>query len=97
MLWYHRALAQRAGLPAVTRLVRQFDYGNAATSGGLGARPFWVDGTLKISANEVAFLKRRCEGSLGVADRTTKLTKEIALAGQTPRWRLSAKTGSGVG
>lgn len=39
-------------------------------------------------------MQRLYEGRLGVADRTTNLTKAIALAEQTPRWRLSAKTGS---
>ena len=95
VMWYYRALAQRAGLPAITRLVRQFGYGNAETTAGVGARPFWVDGTLKVSANEqVAFLRRLYEGRLGVAERTTKLTKEIMIAERTPRWTLSAKTGS---
>jgi len=51
VLWYYHALARKAGLPAVGRLVTQFGYGNADTSGGVaGDRPFWIDGTLRISA-----------------------------------------------
>ena len=67
------------------------------TRGGLDKTgvPFWVDGTLRISANEqVAFLKRLYEGRLGLSDRTTRLTKEIMVAEETPTWRLSAKTGA---
>jgi beta-lactamase class D len=96
VLWYYHALAKKAGLPAEARLVKQFGYGNADTSGGVaGDRPFWIDGTLRISANEqVAFLKRLHDGQLGLTPRTTQLTKEIMLAEQTPRWTLRAKTGA---
>ncbi len=67
------------------------------TAGGFdGAEgPFWLDGTLRISADEqIAFLKRFYEGELGLSDRATTLTKNIMLADSTPRWRLSAKTGA---
>ncbi|PYS37600.1 MAG: hypothetical protein DMG14_20710, partial [Acidobacteria bacterium] len=52
-LWYYQVLARRAGMPVEQRFVRQFKYGNEDTRGGLSemGRPFWVDGTLRISAN----------------------------------------------
>ena len=87
VLWYYHALSKKAGLPAEARLVKQFGYGNADTSGGVaGERPFWIDGSLRISPNEqVAFLKRLHENRLGLSERTTRLTKEIMIAEQTPR------------
>jgi beta-lactamase class D len=96
VLWYYHALARKAGLAAVTRLVTQFAYGNADTSGGLdGTRPFWVDGTLRISADEqVGFLQRLHENRLGLSDRTVRLTKEIMVAEQSPAGTLRAKTGA---
>jgi beta-lactamase class D len=96
VLWYYHALARKAGLPAVTKLVKQFGYGNADTSGGVdGARPFWIDGTLRISANEqVAFLKRLHENRLGVSDRTARLTRELMVAERRPEGTLRAKTGA---
>ena len=96
VLWYYHALARKAGLPAVSRLVKQFGYGNADTSGGVaGDRPFWIDGTLRISANEqVAFLQRLHEHRLGVSDRTSRLTKEIMIAERRPEGTLRAKTGA---
>jgi beta-lactamase class D len=96
VLWYYHALAKKAGLPAEARLVKQFDYGNADTSGGVdGARPFWIDGSLRISANEqVAFLKRLHDGRLGLSARTDSLTKSIMIAEQTPAGTLRAKTGA---
>jgi beta-lactamase class D/beta-lactamase class D OXA-10 len=77
--------------------VRQFKYGNQDTHGGLKeiGHTYWVDGSLRISANEqIAFLRRFYEGKLGLSERTTVMTKQIMLAEQTPTYRLSAKTGA---
>ena len=96
VLWYYHALAKKAGLPAEARLVKQFGYGNADTSGGVdGERPFWIDGSLRISANEqIAFLKRLHDDRLGLSERTARLTKDIMVAEQTPAGTLRAKTGA---
>ena len=96
-LWYYQVLARRAGMPVEQRFVRQFKYGNEDTRGGLSemGRPFWVDGTLRISANEqVAFLRRFYEGRVGLSERTAKIAKQVMLAEETPNYRLSAKTGA---
>ena len=96
-LWYYQAMARRGGLATQRRFVEQFRYGNADVSGGLDTtgQPFWVDGTLRISADEqVEFLRRLYEGKLGLSERTTALTREIMLVEETPSWRLSAKTGA---
>jgi beta-lactamase class D/beta-lactamase class D OXA-10 len=96
-LWYYQAMARRLGLRAERVFVERFRYGNADTTGGImiAGNPFWVDGSLRISANEqVDFLRRFYDGRLGLSARTTKLTKEIMVAQETPAWRLSAKTGA---
>jgi beta-lactamase class D len=96
VLWYYHALAKRAGLPAQARLVKQFGYGNLDVRGGVdGPRPFWIDGSLRISAHEqIAFLQRLRDGKLGLSPRTDRLTKEIMVAEQTPAGTLRAKTGA---
>ena len=96
VLWYYHALSKKAGLPAEARLVKQFGYGNADTSGGVtDDGPFWIDGSLRISPNEqVAFLKRLHENRLGLSERTARLTKDIMIAEQTPQGTLRAKTGA---
>jgi beta-lactamase class D len=95
VLWYYHALAKKAGLPAETRFVKQFGYGNADTSGGVGDSVFWIDGSLRISAKEqVAFLKRLHDDRLGLSPRTASLTKDIMVAERTPEWTLRAKTGA---
>jgi len=96
-LWYYHVLAKSLGISAEQRFLKQLRYGNPSASGGLdgSAGPFWIDGTLRISADEqVEFLRRLYEGQLGLAERTTNLTKSIMVAESTPRWRLSAKTGA---
>lgn len=93
-MWYYRQMAQVLGLESQQRFLEQFGYGNADVSGGLQA-PFWIDGSLRISPNEqVEFLRAFYEERLGLSERTTRLTKEIMLAEETPGWRLSAKTGA---
>jgi beta-lactamase class D len=96
VLWYYHALSKKAGLPAEARMLKQFSYGNADTGGGVsGERPFWIDGSLRISPNEqVAFLKRLHENRLGLSERTSRLTKEIMVAEQAPEGILRAKTGA---
>jgi beta-lactamase class D len=96
-LWFYHAASRRAGLDVLQRWVERFEYGNSDVSGGIaaGVPPFWVDGTLRISADEqVQFLRRFYEGRLGLSARTNTLTKEIMVADETPAWRLSAKTGA---
>src|SRR5688572_19892818 len=96
VLWYYHALSKKAGMAVESRLVKQFGYGNGDTSGGVdGARPFWIDGSLRISANEqVAFLQRLHDKRLGLSARTDSLTKAIMIAEQTAAGTLRAKTGA---
>lgn len=96
-VWYYHAMARRLGMLAERQFIERFEYGNLDTNGGLDSSggPFWLDGTLQISANEqVEFLRRFYEGRLRLSERTSKLTKEIMVAEETPSWRLSAKTGA---
>ncbi|MBL8177545.1 MAG: class D beta-lactamase [Bryobacterales bacterium] len=93
VLWFYQALARRAGLDTMTRYVRQFQYGNADTSGGVDR--FWIDGTLQISPEEqIAFLERLNTGRLGLKPATTATAKNIMLADSGPGWKLYAKTGA---
>ena len=64
-LWYYHALARRVGISTEQRLLKQLAYGNESASGGLEGSngPFWVDGTLRVSADEqVDFLRRFHDG-----------------------------------
>ncbi|MBX3531243.1 MAG: class D beta-lactamase [Rhizobiaceae bacterium] len=94
-LWVYRALSRKVEMAAIRRVLAAMDYGDGRTGKSIRDRPFWVDGTLKISADEqVAFLQRLHQGKAGLSERTARLTREAMVAEENPRWRLSAKTGS---
>lgn len=94
-LWVYRALARKAGAGEVARLLAAMDYGNGRTGGRIRDRPFWVDGTLLVSADEqVDFLQRLHAGRLGISERSMRLTREAMAADAGAGWRLSAKTGA---
>jgi beta-lactamase class D len=93
VLWYYQEIARRAGLETMTRLVRQFQYGNMDTSAGVDT--FWLGNSLKISAEEqIAFLERLNTNKLGVSARTTATARDIMLADSGNGWKLYAKTGA---
>jgi beta-lactamase class D len=93
-LWYYQELAERVGASQMKELVDRLDYGNEDTSGGLAR--FWLNSSLKISADEqVAFLRRLYREELPVSKRSLAIVKEIMVHEETPAHRLSGKTGGG--
>jgi beta-lactamase class D len=59
--------------------------------------PFWLNGSLQISADEqLRFLQAFYEEELVFSDRTTAIVKDIILREETDTYRLSGKTGSGL-
>lgn len=94
VVWYYRELALRVGQQRMKQYVARFNYGNKAVSGRIDN--FWLDGSLKISANEqIDFLKAFYRGQLPVSSRATEIVKDILELERTPTYKLSAKTGGG--
>ena len=94
VLWYYRELALRVGERRMKKHVAAFKYGNHDISGGIDT--FWLNGGLKISADEqVEFLKKLYTGRLPVSRRSTEIVKDILVFEQMPAYKLSAKTGGG--
>ncbi|HEX8251196.1 MAG TPA: penicillin-binding transpeptidase domain-containing protein [Pyrinomonadaceae bacterium] len=95
VLWYYRELALKVGLTEMKSRVAAFNYGNKEISPGR-VDNFWLDNSLKISADEqVEFLRAFYENRLPVARRSTEIVKDIMVFEKTPRYALSAKTGGG--
>jgi len=94
--WYFDHMGARLGDRRALQFVRQFDYGGAPSSpNGSDGEPFWMNGALRISADEqIGFLKRLYDGALGLSDRSTRLTREMMLTEIRAGVRLSAKTGA---
>jgi beta-lactamase class D len=78
-LWYYQTMARRLRMPAEHQFVQRFQYGNSDTSGG-------IDET----GNPSAVLR----GPAWLIRTHDAVTKEIMVAQNTARWRLSAKTGA---
>jgi beta-lactamase class D len=94
VVWYYRELALRVGERRMKDYVRRLRYGNEDASGPLNG--FWLDSSLKISADEqVDFLRRFYNGELPVSERSTAIVKEIMTLEETPDYKLSGKTGGG--
>ena len=93
VVWYYRELARQVGKEKIQYYVDAVEYGNQDTS---GTDPFWLNGALKISANEqVEFLKRLYQGDLPFSQRAMEIVKEILILEKTDTYQLSGKTGSG--
>jgi beta-lactamase class D len=92
VVWYYKELARRIGAERMQSYVDRFRYGNRDISGGIDQ--FWLTGGLRISADEqVNFLRSFYSGKLGVSERSTRIVKDLLVLEQTPRYRLSGKTG----
>jgi beta-lactamase class D len=94
VVWYYQELATRVGAEKMKAYVNQLGYGNRDTSGGVTR--FWLNSTLKISADEqVEFLKALYKEELPFSQRSVRIVKEILTLEETPDYKLSAKTGGG--
>jgi beta-lactamase class D/beta-lactamase regulating signal transducer with metallopeptidase domain len=95
--WYFEQMGARLADERALRFVQQFDYGGGVASNphSSDVEPFWMNGALRISADEqVRFLRRLYDGVLGLSERSTRLTKEMMLTEIRGGARLSAKTGA---
>jgi len=96
VVWYYQELARRVGREKMQYYLDLVNYGNKDISGELDN--FWLDGSLKISADEqVELLKRLYREQLPFSQRTMRIVKEILVLEDTPTYRLSGKTGTGIG
>jgi beta-lactamase class D len=91
VVWVYQRFAQEIGLEREGQYLRKINYGNADPS---GADPFWVDGNLRISAEEqIAFLRRLYRNDLPFRVEHQRLVKDIMIVEAGRDWILRAKTG----
>lgn len=90
---YYRALALRVGRAAMVRHLKTFAYGDEVIGEHLDA--FWLDGALRISADEqVRFLRALHLGRLGVSARSRAVLRQIMIHETREGQVLRAKTGT---
>jgi beta-lactamase class D len=93
VVWYFQETARRIGSERMRTWVDRFGYGNRDISGKIDR--FWLDGPLRISADEqVEFLRAFHEGRLGVSERAGSIVREILILERNREYVLSGKTGT---
>jgi len=91
--WFYQETARRIGETRMREYLRLFDYGNQDMGGGVDR--FWLEGALRVSPLEqVEFLRKVHEGTLGVSPRSTEILKDIMILEEQPGYVLSGKTGT---
>ncbi len=94
VVWYYQELARRVGREQMKHYVDEVGYGNQDITGNVDS--FWLDGAIRISADEqVELLKRLYQGNLPFSRRSMKIVREIMILDDAAQYRLSGKTGSG--
>jgi bla regulator protein BlaR1 len=95
VVWFYQEMARRIGSQRMSDYVHRLDYGNGDTSGGI--TDFWLESTLRISADEqVAFLRRLWSESLPVSASAQRITRELMELSRDKDDRvLYGKTGTG--
>nr|WP_181726120.1 class D beta-lactamase [Polaromonas sp.] len=90
-VWVYERFAQQIGMDREMAYLRRINYGNAVVT---GAKPFWVEGELAISASEqVAFLSSLYRNQLPFALNHQRLVKDVMIMEAGKDWILRGKTG----
>jgi beta-lactamase class D len=93
VVWYFQKVAEGVGLEREQKWLHAMRYGNEEATGGLTT--FWLDGSLKISADEEAdFMRRLAAGDLPFSPKNQAIVRELIEVKRTPRGVLHGKTGS---
>jgi len=91
---YYQEIARRIGPARMQHYLDTVNYGNTSMGGKIDN--FWLNNTLKISADEqVGFVKRLYFAELPFSERTQRIVKTMMLQEETPGYRLYYKTGTG--
>ena len=92
---YYQELARRVGRDQYKKWLEAISYGNRVI--GERADTFWLDNSLKISADEqIAFLKRFYDYELPFSKRSIDIVKKIMSEEKYEHSLLKYKTGTGT-
>jgi beta-lactamase class D len=94
-VWFYQELARRIGADRMREAIAAVGYGNQDISGGIDQ--FWLDGSMKISADEQADLLRRLwNDDLPFSAASQRTVKQLMLLEETGRYTLRGKTGTAI-
>lgn len=91
-VWLYQEVARRAGQQRMQSWIDKAGYGNRDIGGGIDR--FWLDGALRITAEQqVAFLRRLADGTLPFSARAQEIARRITIYEAGTDYMLHAKTG----
>jgi beta-lactamase class D len=91
-VWFYQELARRIGEENMQHYISLNHYGNQNISGGIDR--FWLDGELRISADQqIELLKKLYHNELQFSQRTMDIVKDILIYDKTDDYIIRAKTG----
>ncbi|GAC1526814.1 MAG: OXA-48 family carbapenem-hydrolyzing class D beta-lactamase OXA-54 [Sediminibacterium sp.] len=91
---YYQEVARRIGKDTMQYWLDSLKYGNHLVGGGIDT--FWLNNTLKISADEqMGLVKRLYFGKLPFQKRSQEIVKKVMLQERNANYQLSYKTGWG--
>lgn len=94
-VWFYQDLARRVGAERMREALAAVGYGNQH----IGAKidEFWLDGSMKISADEqAAFLRRLWKEELPFSTATQRTVKDLMLLERQDGYVLRGKTGTAL-
>jgi beta-lactamase class D len=93
VVWYYQKAAAKVGIDKETEYVKKMHYGNQDTAGGVTR--FWLDGSLRVSADEQCeFMRDFMLGKLPFKPETVASVKEIMTMYSDKDSAFGGKTGS---
>jgi len=91
-VWFYQELARRIGETRMRSYIEREKYGNMDIGGGIDQ--FWLDGALRISADQqVGMLRKLYAGKLGFSERSMRVVRELMVIERNDRYTLRGKTG----
>jgi beta-lactamase class D len=91
-VWFYQEVARRVGEERMREWVERVGYGNRNIGGGIDR--FWLEGDLRISAEEqVDLLQRLYEEQLPFSARTLEIVRGVMLMEEGDGYVLRGKTG----
>jgi beta-lactamase class D len=94
VIWVYFEFARKIGLEKYKEYLTSFNYGNKDLSGS--PDKFWLDGGLRISANQqVEFLRNFYTYRLNVFKSTIDVVKRLMVIEAPTGYKFSGKTGGG--
>ncbi|MGZ2369456.1 class D beta-lactamase [Ancylomarina sp. YFZ004] len=91
-VWFYQELARRIGKEQMQYWVNQVAYGNKNI--GKGIDDFWLEGDIRISANEqVAFIEKLINNQLPFDTEIQETVKELMVTDSAEKYTMHSKTG----